>query len=60
MNQQAKMYILQMEDFKDKCVGTVPQIKYTLYIFNVFKYFVFHNKVFLILLLIFHVSLCPL
>ena len=32
---------------------------HNLYILNVFKYFIFYSKVFLILLLIFHVSLCP-
>lgn len=52
-----------MKNLEDKCVGTTHKKKKKMlfaqycyestHIVNIFKYFLFHNKVFLILLLIF-------
>lgn len=69
INQQTKAYVIQwMKNFADdKSLGTLQKIKSiifaghesTLYIFNVFRYLVFCNKIFQILSFIFNVSLCP-
>jgi len=57
-----KCIIWWTKDFKDKCLGTIHKIKSVIWqychepkhILNAFKYFIFCNKVFL---LVFHISL---